>query len=262
MTKAITKAFRSASISSNASSQNASKVLSDENQNGKLNTKNTKTDLVLRYDQYLDLTTELPNRLKAKMAKNDNVFSSQKIIEQNSDISKVRQLSKTHVFMKYLKQEEVDLYGHKNNDLELLIQLKIWFLGYLKKQMDIYKNKDYETLRYFKDKFDFILDSVESQYELFVNSQTMSGKSVDTTQNTWSNQQIQDSLWRLSQKFARLGYKLESMRVLDKAALAYATSLWFMDFIITDFEVVDTNDNKFERMCTLTGDRLSSVYKH
>lgn len=262
MTKAITKAFRSASISSNASSQNASKVSSDENQHGKLKIKNTRTDLVLRYDQYLDLTTELPNRLKAKMAKNDNIFASQKIIEQNGDISKVRQLSKTHVLMKYLKQEELDLYGQKTNELELLIQLKIWFLGYLKKQMDIYKNTDYETLRYFKDKFDFILDSVEAQYELFVNSQTLSGRSVDTNQNAWSNQQIQNSLWRLSQKFARLGYKLESRRVLDKAALAYATSLWFLDFIITDFDVVDTSDNKFERMCTLTGDRLSIVYKH
>jgi len=205
------------------------------------------------------LTTELPNRLKFKHNNNENVSASEKLSDENSDISKVRQLSKTHVFMKYLKQEESDLYVSKNNELELLIQLKIWFLGYLKKQMDIYKNKDYETLRYFKDKFDKVLDSVEVQYELFVNMQTDNGKSVNPDKDAWSTQQLQNSLWKLSQKFARLGYKLETKRVFDKAALAYATSLWFLDFIITDFDAVDISDNKFERMCVLTGDRLSTV---
>ncbi|KAL6948120.1 hypothetical protein ACO0OE_002144 [Hanseniaspora uvarum] len=262
MTKAITKAFRSASIISNASSQSSSRVSPDDHQQEKLSTKNIRTDLVLRYDQYLDLTAELPNRLKAKTNKTENISSTQTLSTQNSDISKVRQLSKTHVFMKYLKQEESGLSGLSNDDFELLIQLKIWFLGYLKKQMDSYKSKDYETLKYFKDKFDKVLDSVEVQYEEFVNIQSDNGKNDLPDKDTWSNRQIQDSLWMLSKKFARLGYRLETKKVFDKAALAYATSLWFMDFIITDFDFLDTSDNKFERMCVLTGDRLSSVYKY
>ncbi|KAL6936057.1 hypothetical protein ACO0OL_002248 [Hanseniaspora opuntiae] len=209
MTKAITKAFRSASISSNNGSQ-----------------------------QFADTST------------------------QYSDISKVRQLSKTHVFMKYLKQEESNLYDSKTDDLEILIQLKIWFLSYLKRQMDVYRGKDYETLRYFNDKFDKVLDSVEIQYKLLVNVQASNEGSIHPDKDTWSAGQVQDVLWKLSQKFARLGYKLETKRVVDKAALAYATSLWFLDFIVTDFDFVDIDDNKYERMCVLTGDRLSAVYKY
>lgn len=262
MTKAITKAFRSASISSNTGSQRMSKVSSNENQHASSTLTNTRTDLVLRYDQFLDLTSELLNRIKSRTTKKEMSSEFSDSSTQYSDVSKVRQLSKTHVFMKYLKQEELNLYDSKTDDLEILIQLKIWFLSYLKKQMDIYRGKDYETLRYFNDKFDKVLDSVEIQYKLLVNVQASNNGSVDPDKDTWSAEQVQVVLWKLSQKFARLGYKLETKRAVDKAALAYATSLWFLDFIVTDFDFVDISDNKYERMCILTGDRLSAVYKY
>ena len=262
MTKAITKAFRSASISSNNGSQRMSKVSSDETQHLSSTLTNTRTDLVLRYDQFLDLTSELLNRIKSRSAKKGTNPEFAGTSTQYSDVSKVRQLSKTHVFMKYLKQEESNLYDSKTDDLEILIQLKIWFLSYLKRQMDVYRGKDYETLRYFNDKFDKVLDSVEIQYKLLVNVQASNEGSIHPDKDTWSAGQVQDVLWKLSQKFARLGYKLETKRVVDKAALAYATSLWFLDFIVTDFDFVDISDNKYERMCVLTGDRLSAVYKY
>lgn len=262
MTKAITKAFRSASISSNNSSQRMSKVSSDENQHISSTLTNTRTDLVLRYDQFLDLTSELLNRIKSRSMNDESNLEFNDLPTQYSDISKVRQLSKTHVFLKYLKQEESNFYDSKTDDLEILIQLKIWFLSYLKRQMDIYRGKDHETLRYFNDKFDKVLDSVEIQYKLLVNVQGSNDGTAHPDKDTWSERQIQDVLWKLSQKFARLGYKLETKRVMDKAALAYATSLWFLDFIVTDFDFVDINDNKYERMCVLTGERLSAVYKY
>lgn len=262
MTKAITKAFRSASISSNSGSQRMSRVSSDEKQHLSSTLANTRTDLVLRYDQFLDLTSELLNRIKARSGKKETKPDFNDSSTQYSDVSKVRQLSKTHVFMKYLKQEESNLYDSKTDDLETLIQLKIWFLSYLKRQMDLYRGKDYETLRYFNDKFDKVLHSVEIQYKLLVNVQASNNGSVYPDTSTWSAGQVQDVLWKLAQKFARLGYKLETKRVMDKAALAYATSLWFLDFIVTDFDFVDMNDKKYERMCVLTGDRLSAAYKY
>lgn len=270
MTRAITKAFRSASQTSTASSSSAplrNKNNPSNNQDNSHTAKSKKMWLKLpeqpnlAYSQFFDLTTTFPQKLEE-----ENLSASE--LDKNK---LEREQAKLHILQKILKQEDSP---------EWRLQIEIRLLDHISKLMNLsneikkdeYMVASFNTLvvaaevDYAKTKADKEASSINNDSDAVVpNSVSIASFDEDVDKQKdilWPNETIVDLLWQHVSKFGRISIQLERAGQVGAACMGYASILWLLDYILFDLEsgVLAEDRKKFLRMVTLTVGRLKGIY--
>lgn len=270
MTRAITKAFRSASQSSTGSSSSTpirNKNYPSHNQDSSQTSKSKKVlqklpeQPNLAYSQFFDLTTTLPQKLEQ-----ENLAAS---ALDNNKLE--REQAKLHILQKILKQEDSP---------EWRLQIEIRLLDHISKLMNL--SNEIKKDEYIVASFNTLVIAAEADYVKSKSEKEASATKNDTNATVtnssiinsfddeidkqkdilWPNQTIVDLLWQHVSKFGRISIQLERAGQVGAACMGYASILWLLDYILFDLEsgVIAEDRKKFLRMVTLTVGRLKGIY--
>ncbi|XBW37554.1 hypothetical protein QEN19_003135 [Hanseniaspora menglaensis] len=274
MTRAISKAFRSASQSSATSSptKDLAATIGDKLHIEDSNLKHKKgfEQVALSASQFYDLTHTMPIRLGKE--KHENVEP----LKENFELE--REKAKLHVLRKILTQEESS---------EWRLQLEIRLLNHITKLINEFT--PFNSDSYIKNTFNALVQSAEEDYHK-MKLETQNSSSTEETKNLnsenrkysidsdkvslesnesnkendllWPDEIIIEFLWKHVSKFGRISLQLEKSGQVGAACMGYASILWLLDFMVFDVNETSLNDykEKLLRMAILTIGRLKGVY--